>query len=159
VVRFAFTPIDSETVKAIAEWRYDPPYSLYDTDATQIDSFLRPDYRYFGIVNEDAELIGYCNFGADARVAGYEYPDDALDVGVGMRPDLVGRGLGLQFSRSVLNFARRTYAPEALRATIAMFNRRTRRLCLALGFREVARFERASEDDEGMEFVVMRLDL
>src|SRR5438093_5818483 len=93
-MRFAFVPMDAETAEVIAAWRYEAAY-VYDADATATDSFLHPDYRYYRVVNEGGELVGFCNFGADARVAGYEYPDDALDVGVGMRPDLVGHWLGL----------------------------------------------------------------
>src|SRR5206468_9220263 len=70
-------------------------------------------YRYQAVRDEDGELVGFCTFGEDARVAGYIYPDDALDIGVGMRPDLVGRGLGLAFTREVLDFARRELAPRS----------------------------------------------
>ena len=46
------------------------------------------------------------------------------------------------------------YSPTAFRVTIAAFNRRAQRLCLALGFREVARFP---QTESGNEFVVLRL--
>jgi RimJ/RimL family protein N-acetyltransferase len=55
--------------------------------------------------------------------------------------------------RAVLDFAERCYAPAAFRVTIASFNRRAQRLCLALGFREQSRFIREGSDDE---FVVLR---
>jgi RimJ/RimL family protein N-acetyltransferase len=70
-----------------------------------------------------------------------------------MRPDLVGRGLGVGFTRAVLDFARDEYALSAFRVTIAAFNRRAQRLCLVLGFRETARFLREGSEDE---FVVFR---
>jgi RimJ/RimL family protein N-acetyltransferase len=98
-------------------------------------------------------LIGFCSFGEDARVAGFDYADDALDVGLGMRPDLVGQSLGIGFTRAVLDFAQREYSPSAFRVTIAGFNRRAQRLCLALGFRETARFP---QEGSGDEFVVFR---
>jgi RimJ/RimL family protein N-acetyltransferase len=100
-------------------------------------------------------MIGFCTFGGDARVAGYVYADDALDVGLGMRPDLVGRRRGLAFTQAVLDFGRREYAPHAMRVTIAGLNRRAQRLCLALGFRATARFLRVGSEEE---FVVLRLD-
>jgi [ribosomal protein S18]-alanine N-acetyltransferase len=151
-VRYSFTPLDRDTAAQIAAWRYDGPYALYDGDPAGAESLLRPDYRYQAVRDGDGELIGFCTFGEDARVAGYTYTDDALDVGVGMRPDLVGHGLGLAFTRVVLDFARREYAPAAMRVTIAGFNRRAQRMCLALGFVEEGRFARPGSEDE---FVVL----
>lgn len=60
------------------------------------------------------------------------------------------------FARAVLDFARRTYAPDAYRVTIATFNRRARQLCLALDFREEGRFTRTDPEGSGMEFIVLR---
>jgi ribosomal-protein-alanine N-acetyltransferase len=81
--------------------------------------------------------------------------DDALDIGVGMRPDLTGHGKGLSFVRAVFDFARRTYTTTTYRVTIAAFNLRAQRLCLALGFRAVARFGRRGPDEAVTEFVVL----
>ena len=152
-MRYMFARIDRAAAETIASWRYDGTYSLYDGDPEGIETLLRPGYRVHAVRNERGELIGFCSFGDDGRVAGYDYADDALDVGLGMRPDLVGRGLGIGFTRAVLDFGRRQYAPGAVRVTIAAFNRRAQRLCLALGFRETARFLREGADDE---FVVFR---
>lgn len=85
--------------------------------------------------DKNNDVVGFCNFGEDARVLGFDYDDAALDVGVEMRPDLTGHDKGVGFARAVLDLARRTYAPDAYRVTIATFNRRARQLCLALDFR------------------------
>jgi RimJ/RimL family protein N-acetyltransferase len=145
--------MDRDAAKVIAGWRYEGPYSLYDGDPEACEAWLQPDDRVHAARDERGELIGFCSFGEDGRVPGYAYADDALDVGLGMRPDLVGRGLGAGFTRAVLDFAQREYSPSALRVTIAAFNRRAQRLCLALGFRETARFLRDGSTDA---FVVLR---
>jgi RimJ/RimL family protein N-acetyltransferase len=150
---YTFTPIQREEAQSIAGWRYDGPYALYDGDPDGFETLLRPEYRVHAARDEHGELIGYCSFGEDARVAGYAYADDALDVGLGMRPDLVGRSRGIGFTRAVLDFAQREFRPDAFRVTIAAFNRRAQRLCLALGFRETGRFLRQDSKDE---FVVYR---
>ena len=152
-VRYRFTPIERGEAKEIAAWRYEGVYSLYDGDPEGFETLLQPEYRVHSARGEHGELVGFCSFGEDARVAGYDYADDALDVGLGMRPDLVGRGLGIGFTRAVLEFAEREYSPSAFRVTVAGFNRRAQRLCLALGFREAARFPQAQS---GNEFVVLR---
>jgi [ribosomal protein S18]-alanine N-acetyltransferase len=104
-MRYTITPIERQEAETIAGWRYGGAYALYDGDPAAIDSLLRPGYRYHAVRDEDGDLIGLCTFGDDARVAGYVYADDALDIGLGMRPDLVGLGLG--FTRAVLDFATR----------------------------------------------------
>jgi [ribosomal protein S18]-alanine N-acetyltransferase len=151
-MRYTFTPIQRKEAQAIAAWRYDGPYSLYDGHPEGIETLLLPDNRVHAARDERGELVGFCSFGEDARVAGFDYVDDALDVGLGMRPDLVGQSLGIGFTRSVLDFAQREYSPSAFRVTIAGFNRRAQRLCRALGFQETARFLR----DGATEFVVFR---
>ncbi|MDQ2672203.1 MAG: GNAT family N-acetyltransferase, partial [Actinomycetota bacterium] len=72
-------------------------------------------------------------FGEDAQVAsgkrfGLYEAEPALDVGLGMRPDLTGRGLGEEFVYAGLRFARETYSPPAFRLTVAAFNRRAIRV-------------------------------
>lgn len=148
--------MDRATAEDIATWRYDGPYSMYDGEADAIESFLKPENQRFAVFDENNDVVGFCNFGEDARVPGFDYDDDALDVGVGvgMRPDLTGRGKGLSFVRAVFDFARRTYAINAYRVTIAAFNRRAQQLCLALGFREIGRF--TNPEGSGTEVVVLR---
>lgn len=148
--------MDRATAENIATWRYDGPYSMYDGEADAIESFLKPEYQYFAVFDETNDVVGFCNFGEDARVPGFDYHDDALDVGVGMHPDVTGRGKGLSFARAVFDFARRTYGINAYRVTIAAFNRRAQQLCLALGFREIGRFTRTNPEGSETEFVVLR---
>jgi [ribosomal protein S18]-alanine N-acetyltransferase len=151
-------PIDRDIADVIATWRYEGQHSIYDGDPSDVESILRPEYAYQAVTDENGVLIGFCNFGKDARVPGYAYSDDAIDVGVGLRPDLVGRGLGVRLMRTVLDFARRRYGKARVRVTIAAFNLRAQRLGLAIGFHEEARFVRRVPDQPITEFVVLVLD-
>jgi RimJ/RimL family protein N-acetyltransferase len=130
---------------AAASWRYPPPYDVYDEDSAIVDDpalATGEDERY--AVVDDGELVGFCTFGIDARVPGGTYPDGPLDVGVGMRPELTGRGNGRRFLSAVLEFAERELGASAFRATVAEFNARAIRLCEGVGFRRVARFDGAA---------------
>jgi [ribosomal protein S18]-alanine N-acetyltransferase len=131
-VSYAIEPVTAEIAAAIGEWRYPPPYDTYNLDAGDVDHMLVARYRYHAL-REDDELVGYCCFGDDARVPGGAYTDDALDVGWGMRPDLMGRGRGHAFVGAILDFARRTYRPRMLRVTIAEFNARSQRVAAHAG--------------------------
>ncbi len=124
----------------IAGWRYPPPYDVYDDRDGVGGEGPDPVEDRYAII-EDGELAGFCSFGADGRVPGGSYADGPLDVGIGMRPDLTGRGLGARYLAAVLEFARRELGASRLRVTVADFNTRALRLCENAGFRRVERFD------------------
>src|SRR5919206_2327934 len=124
---YTFRPIARVDATAIARWRYPDPYSMYDLSDDDADALLAPENGYHAVTDAAGDLVGFCSFGADARVPGFAYDDDALDIGLGMRPDLTGRGLGLACTRAVLEYGRRAFGPDAYRVTVAAFNRRTQR--------------------------------
>jgi ribosomal-protein-alanine N-acetyltransferase len=144
-LRFTLTPITRADAQAISRWRYDGPYAVYNGNPASVASLLQPRYFYHSVHDEHGELVGYFCFGEDARVSagrrsGLYDREDALDVGLGMRPDLTGRGLGEQFVRAGLEFADETYSPPAFRLTVATFNRRAIRVYERAGFEPVETF-------------------
>jgi RimJ/RimL family protein N-acetyltransferase len=114
--------------------------------------FLDPEHGYWAITDRAGEFVAYCCFGPDGRVSGGDYESPALDVGIGTRPDLAGRGGGQALTRAVLAFGRERYAPAAFRVTVAQFNERALRVVRAAGFEPVQTFER---HPDGMVFVVL----
>jgi RimJ/RimL family protein N-acetyltransferase len=116
-----------------------------DNEEEAILFFSDPANGYFAIVDENGLLLGFCNFGADAQVPGGDYSAAAIDVGMGMRPDLTGQGQGVDYAQAVFDFAQKQYPGRALRATIAAFNERAQKVCLKHGFQVVAKFERLSD--------------
>jgi ribosomal-protein-alanine N-acetyltransferase len=114
----------------IAGWRYEPPYSFYDWDADPNDLALllskeHREGRYFSAFAEDGGLIGFLEFGTDA--------DDVI-VGLGLRPDYTGRGLGLGFLEAGMAFARERFHPNRFRLSVATFNQRAIRVYERAGF-------------------------
>ena len=111
------TQADAE---AISTWRYEPPYDFYDADADVgdlaelLDAGLRGE-KYFAARDELGELIGFFAFTTNAGV---------VAVGLGLRPDLTGLGIGLPFLERGLDFARGRFAPSTFRLAVAAFNRR-----------------------------------
>ncbi|MCC7371751.1 MAG: GNAT family N-acetyltransferase [Chloroflexi bacterium] len=153
-----FRPLHEQDLRQILEWSYGGPYAIYDSRPDDVQGMLDPSNAYFAVLDADGELLGFCCFGADARVAGGDYQtEDALDVGGGLRPDLTGKGLGIAFLRSVLDFARQQLHPKAYRVTIAAFNQRAIRMCHWAGFEVADRFE-TSLANETHELVIMTLE-
>ena len=149
-------PLTLEDAQDIVTWRYPPPYELYNTPPDEqqemIAYLLHPENRCFAIKHVDTRLIGFVSLGQDARVPGGDYSLNALDLGIGIRPDLTGRGQGKQFLEVVVEFARaQNPPPEHLRVTVAAFNERAQRLVRGAGFVEVQRF---NHPGHGAEFIV-----
>jgi RimJ/RimL family protein N-acetyltransferase len=130
----SFRPLTDDDARAIAGWRYGGGYELYDHDAESVASLRDPRYEYHAAVDSQGELVGYCCFGEDARVAGLPAKDGVLDVGGALRPDLTGIGLGAGFLRASCDLGRRLHQPLAFRVVIAAWNRRAQRVAAALGF-------------------------
>ncbi len=121
----SLTAADAE---AIATWRYAGRDSTYDV--------IEPvtDQQGIWAVDHGSELVGYCCFGAEARVPGVEEEAGTLDVGYGLRPDLVGRGLGRGFVTAILEFAAAEFSPGRMRVLILSWNERSRKVAAACGF-------------------------
>jgi ribosomal-protein-alanine N-acetyltransferase len=155
-MNFDFRPMDEVGVRQIHTWRYPPPYEIYGMNADTLPELLGimldPANAYYRIEGEDGELAAYCCFGPDARVPGGDYGAPALDIGMGLRPDLTGLGRGSSFVQAVLEFARREFAPEACRVTVAGFNERALRVWQKAEFQPAQTFAR---DPDGMAFTIL----
>jgi ribosomal-protein-alanine N-acetyltransferase len=155
-MNFVTQPIDETAVNEILHWRYDPPYDIYNITGGNIEdlkeALLNPRFAYYKITGEQGELLAFCNFGLDARVPGGDYSEHALDIGLGVRPDLTGRGMGQVFIHTVLDFARQSFKEKVYRVTIAKFNLRAQRAWERAGFTIQDTFTRENSD---MQFVIM----
>ena len=153
---FTFQPMDEASARAISEWRYDAPYDIYNIAPDDVEKemqlFLDPQNAYHTITDEHGDLVAYCCFGPDGQVPGGDYSAAALDIGLGVRPDLTGRGRGLTYVNAVLDFTRCTFPPTAFRVTVAEFNKRALRVWEKAGFRPVQTFQRSGDS---MAFVIM----
>ncbi len=90
----------------------------------------------------DSGAAGFVCFGKEAQISGARdsglYAHDALDIGLGLRPDLTGQGLGGAFLAACLGHAVRTRDPGALRLAVADFNTRAIAVYRHAGFHTVA---------------------
>src|SRR5215212_1596350 len=120
--------------RAVAAWRYDPPYDFYDAvaDPEDLAELLDPvqrEGRDFAVLSDPSDLSDLVGFFM------FKHEGDIVEVGLGLRPDLTGRGLGLSFLLSSLEFARGRYAPARFRLAVAAFNQRAIRVYERAGFR------------------------
>ena len=97
-----FRRLEREETEAILRWTYESPYDLYNHRPADRDmllrEFLEAENFYFALLDEQDDLVAYCCYGTSARVNGGDYSVEALDLGLTVRPDLTGRGLGSSFA-------------------------------------------------------------
>jgi ribosomal-protein-alanine N-acetyltransferase len=140
-MRVTFREMSTEEAEAIASWRYDGLYSFYDADADADDLalLLSPqtrENRYFSAVDDDGSLVGFFEFKGGGG--------ESLELGLGLRPDLTGRGHGLEFLRAGMAFARARFAPVEFRLSVATFNERAIRVYERAGFVPLRTFDHAT---------------
>ncbi|WP_242062997.1 GNAT family N-acetyltransferase [Nostoc sp. FACHB-145] len=125
----------------LTNWHYEPPYQMYNSTSnpTLIEYLIDPQNAYYSILEHD-ELVAFCCFGKSAQVPGGDYQREALDIGLGVRPDLTGQGKGRMYIADVLEFARLTFNLRFLRITVAAFNQRALRAWQKAGFVRVQSF-------------------
>ncbi len=134
---YVFRPMSDQEAREISGWSYDPPYDFYDatSDPDDLAELLDPERRregsYYAAFDERGLLVGFFQFERNGRI---------VDIGLGLRPDLTGRKLGLGFLLAGLEFARRHFSPTGFRLMVATFNERAILVYERAGFRRTEVF-------------------
>lgn len=156
-MNFASTEMTASFASRIAGWQYPSPYDIYNMDGTDADVSEVMGGTYRAVMSDD-ELVGFYCTGQAAQVPGetdvLPYRESAVDFGIGMRPDLTGRGMGASFFGFVLSELRTHFPNEDIRLTVAVFNRRAIHLYEKFGFSS----EYVFRNPMGREFQIMRFE-
>jgi len=159
-MKIKYRPADKKSAREFVNWQYEPPYDVYNCPPDEIGDAVQyninPVNNVYAMFDENEELVGYCSYGRDAQVPGWDYREDALDIGLMIKPELTGQGMGAAFVREVIRNGIETYAPGKLRVTIAAFNKHAMHVWEKNGFQQIYSFERIGNR---MEFVIMMKDL
>jgi RimJ/RimL family protein N-acetyltransferase len=133
-----------EDIAAFDAYRYEPPYDFYNGDEEPVEN---PE-RFFSVRDEHDELVGFYY---------YELKGAALEIGLGLRPDLTGRGVGLEFLRGGIAFAREHFGTERIILNVAEFNERAIKVYERAGFRRTGAHMRTFRRWGAMPFIEMEL--
>lgn len=144
--------LTAEDAADIATWQYDGPWRTYDSGP---DDRLSGESGYQAVADPvTGALVGFVCLGAEARVPGVGPEPGIVDVGAGMRPDLVGTRVGTEFGAAVLGHLRALAGDAQLRALVQSWNERSLRLCARLGFRAVG-MHTCVQDGQEVTYVVL----
>jgi ribosomal-protein-alanine N-acetyltransferase len=125
-----FKPMNEGDAHTIAQWHYEEPYTFYDfdQDPEDLEELLNPQsWRdfYYSVLDEQGTLVGFFSF---------QNEEDTVEIGLGLRPDLTGKGAGFDFMKAGLSFAKQRFSPTFFRLAVATFNQRAIRLYEKVGF-------------------------
>jgi ribosomal-protein-alanine N-acetyltransferase len=151
-VRFAVRPLTQADAEALAAWRYPGEYAFYDFTADPDDLSLLLDPQRRGDTFHAAD-------GEDGRLGGFfqvEPGPDGVELGLGLRPDLCGHGLGEGFTHLGIGLVRQMHGDMRITLAVAAFNRRAITVYERCGFVITGRHVRHTSGDD-WEFVDMEL--
>lgn len=150
----ALRPMTLADARVVLGWRYAGDYAMYNAGSADIEgdaAEMADPENHYRTIYEGEVLIGHAVCHAEARVPGGDYTAEALDIGLGLRPDYTGRGYGSSVIAATMDFYRKQVQPKAFRATIAAWNIRAQRAIIKNGFVEASRFSATST---GLEFII-----
>ena len=128
----------------ILTWKYEKPYDFYNNEVSEESLKELLDGSYYVLLNEQIDIVGFFCIGKNAQVPiGLKfgvYVDDFVDMGLGMNPNLTGKGNGTKFCTYIIQFIEEQYVGTPIRLTVAKFNKRAIHLYEKLGFVSVAEF-------------------
>lgn len=138
---FYVVPMESLHAREICEWEYSPPYNIYgwmsweQMEALGVefgDPLLRSE-QYVSVVDEQGNLCGFAQL----------FPmEGVVRLGVGMRPDLCGNGMGQQFMQAIVQAALARYPDREIDLEVLTWNQRAIRAYQKSGFTITDTYER-----------------
>ena len=133
-MEFSFRPLRWGDALAVSRWRYSGEFAFYDMGRWQMFTtrLLNPLFAAVGLAGF------YAVDGADGALAGvfsYIRRDlETVEIGLAMRPNLTGHGLGVAYVEAGMAYGRTRYHPKRFFLTVATFNRRAQLVYERAGF-------------------------
>ena len=143
-MQFGFKAMDESYAHAIANWHYEGIYAFYDMDQDieDLEELLDPHSwtgKYCAVVDECGELVGFFSF---------EKENGVVVIGLGLRPDCTGEGLGQAFVEAGLEYAKQKFDSSTFRLSVATFNQRAIRVYEKVGFKPDGVFMHETNDGQ-----------
>ena len=115
------------------KWHYNGQYAFYDmkNDQEDYDEIISPQLRknnYFQVLDEDDNLVAFFCLDPDKE------KKEQVEVGLGLAPDLTGRGLGSEFMSVIENYVKNNYDYQVIILAVADFNLRAIKVYQTAGY-------------------------
>ena len=151
-MRFAIRAFSDADADEVAGWRYPAPYDVYDASQDEtFDEEMRDPARWgeldFAVDDADTgELAGFLELTAIG---------DVVELGLGLRPDLTGHGLGPAYVEAAMDYARDRWHPRTFALDVYPWNERAIRAYERAGFARGEVYERTFPNGNRVTFLRM----
>ena len=148
-MKYKILEMDKFSAKQISNWQYTGIYALYSFDGSDDckDELMNGDY--YTVYDQVDNLVAYLCYGSSAQVPMAKalglYQDEHIDIGIGLSPEMCGKGIGKAILTEGITFAKEKFCLTSIRLTVAEFNTRAIKLYQSLGFVKVSSFARINE--------------
>lgn len=145
--------LNQENAETIAnDWHYPEPYDFYDmaNDQDDYEELIRSNRRkeYYYQIESDHQVIAF--FGI------FPLSDISIELGLGLRPDLTGKGLGQMVFTLIEHFIKLNFDQyQEIILSVAEFNQRAIKLYSKIGY-EVAGHKKVSTNGSVYDFLEMK---
>lgn len=127
------SPMNEEFAKQITEWIYEGDYSDYN-----LPSYEQCKEKKYGMTRED-RWNNYIVYTINNEVVFYsnmkEMDNNKLYIGVGLKPEYCGKGLGNFFLNDSINEMKKIYPERTLFLEVRSWNKRAIKSYEKLGFK------------------------
>ena len=129
-MQFQIFPMSQSDAKKIANCHYEGIYSFYDmeNDPEDLQELLSPEKRgenYWSVYSNEV-LIGFFAL---------SHNDFSVEIGLGLHPDLTGKGLGSTFLNEIEQFILNSFSDVSILClSVASFNIRAQKVYQRAGY-------------------------
>ncbi|MCA1055820.1 GNAT family N-acetyltransferase [Rossellomorea aquimaris] len=147
-MKFTFRPLNQETLKEIDSWNYggfveEVLMNPYFDSFSKTGKFIGPGGCDGFAAAVDHETVGLFEFNQHGST---------LEIGLALRPDLIGKGLGVEYVQQGIAFGVQHYHEKISKITLSVdaHNKAALRVYEKTGFRKVDE----QENDIDMELIL-----
>lgn len=151
-ISYTISKLSQENAEIIAnQWKYEAEYSFYDmtSDPEDYEEIMKPNLRgdnYFQVV-EQQSLVGFFCLSP--------ITNQTVEVGLGLKPERTGKGLGRSFLKEIEAFLIKNYSYNEVQLSVASFNIRALTVYLKSGYKEIGR-KMVDTNHSNYEFIVLK---
>lgn len=153
--KYLLKQLEKDTAKEICTWKYKKPYDIYNLLDTEIVAMSNWDIameeehkKEFVAIYDDKDMIAYGRINKES---------DGVYLGLGLRPNRCGVGMGSHITKLLTNEAVRRYPDSKIVLEVRTFNIRAIKCYEKAGFEINKKYERRTPDDKLSVFYLMRL--
>ena len=141
----------------ICNWNYDGGYSVYN-----MPSFDEAKKKNYSIANP-SRYSEYLCYGINKELVAYIKlnfkENNEIYVGIGLKPNVTGKGLGKHILNFALEYIKQNYASYTPMLEVRSWNTRAIKCYTAVGFKPVKTIMQTDKNGVECEFVIMKYEI